>query len=74
MITLYTTDCPKCKVLEQILQQKGLSFEVSHDIDFLIEMGYQSAPILKVDAYTKEGPPAEIYMNFGEAVKWVKEH
>ncbi len=70
MITLYTTDCPKCKVLEQMLQQKGVPFEISHDIGFLIDMGYQSAPILKVNTSFNE---VDLYMTFSEAVKWVKE-
>jgi len=48
-ITLYTTHCPKCKVLEIQLQKKGLKFNTIEDEQIMIERGFSTAPILEVD-------------------------
>lgn len=62
MIILFSTNCPKCRVLEQKLNQKNIDFIVSDNIDEVIEKGFMSVPILKID---------DKYLEFGDAVKWV---
>lgn len=64
-LVLYTTHCPRCKVLEKKLQQKGLLYTENDNIDEMIEMGFKTAPLLSVDGAKP--------MDFGEAVKWIKE-
>ncbi len=64
MVILYSTGCPKCKVLEQKLRDKGIEFEVENDVDLMIEKGYLMVPVLVVDGKEYE---------FGEAVAWVNE-
>lgn len=64
MVILYTTGCPKCKVLEKKLRDKGIEFQVENDVDLMIEKGYLMAPVLVVDGKEYE---------FGEAVTWVNE-
>ena len=61
-IVLYSTHCPKCKVLETKLKQKGIEYTEINDVTELIENGYKSAPILKVN---------EKYLEFSDAVKYV---
>ena len=63
MITLYSTGCPKCKVLEKKMHNDGIEFDISDNIDELIEKGFMSAPILKVD---------DNYFEFKEAIDWLK--
>lgn len=63
-ITLYTTGCPRCNVLEKKLDAKGVDYKKNLDIDEMIAMGFSEAPLLKVD---------DRVMNFGEANKWVNE-
>jgi len=50
MVTLYSTHCPKCKVLEKKLVQSGLEHQIIDDKDAVIakgqEVGILSAPIL----------------------------
>ena len=50
MITLYSTHCPKCKVLEKKLDALGKDYEIIDDtskvVEFAQEHGYNSAPIL----------------------------
>lgn len=65
MIILYTVEnCGKCKILELKLKEKNVKFEKNENIDELINMGFRSAPILKVD---KE------YLDYGKAIKFIKE-
>lgn len=63
MITLYSTGCPKCQVLEKKLIKDGIEFSISDDIDELIEKGFMSAPILKVD---------DKFLEFKDAIDWLK--
>lgn len=63
-VILYTTGCPKCKVLEAKLKQKEIDYEEVSDISVMVNMGFMSVPILEVDG--------EI-MNFTEANTWINE-
>ena len=63
MITLYSTGCPKCQVLEKKLIKDGIEFSISDDVDELIEKGFMSAPILKVD---------DKFLEFKDAIDWLK--
>jgi len=62
MITLFSTECPKCKVLERKLNNKNITFEKSSDIQEVIDKGFMSAPVLKVD---------NVYYDFKQGVDWV---
>ena len=62
MITLFTTGCPKCRVLEKKLTDAGIDFNISNDIQEVIDQGFMTAPILKTD---------DTYLEFKEAVDWV---
>lgn len=64
-ITLYTTHCPKCRILELKLQKAGVEYNVSTDIQEMLKLGFKSAPILKID---NEEP----YL-FKEACIWADE-
>lgn len=63
MLKLYTTNCPKCKILEQLLQEKGFTYEKILDEDLMISKGFMSAPILEDGDKT---------MTFPEAMKYLK--
>lgn len=58
-ITLFSTDCPKCMVLESKLKSKGIDFEVNKNVDEMLALGMKEAPALHVT------------YNFSEAIKWV---
>jgi hypothetical protein len=64
MVTLYSTDCPRCKVLEQKLTAANIEFNINKDINILIEKGFSSAPALEVNGE---------FLDFKKAVDWVKE-
>ena len=61
---LYSTNCPRCKILEAKLNSKGIEFEIATDINEMERLGIQTAPVLKV---------AGEMMDFGRANKWVNE-
>lgn len=61
-ITLYTTHCPMCNVLEKKLNMMEIPFEINEDPNEIRKLGYLSAPILKVDEDT---------YTFKEACTWV---
>lgn len=63
MITLYTTHCPKCVVLEKKLRAKGIEFSIVEDILEMEKLGVQFAPALKIDD--------QPIMNFTNAINWV---
>ena len=60
MVVLFSTGCPKCRVLEQKLNQKNIDFTFNDNIDEIIEKGFMTAPVLKVD---------DDYLEFGQAIK-----
>lgn len=64
MLTLFSTDCPKCRVLEQKLNQNNIAFEKTSDIQEVIDKGFMSAPVLKI---------SDDYMDFVTAVAWLNE-
>jgi glutaredoxin len=46
---LYSTGCANCKTLERLLDQRGLNYEKCSDMEEMIRLGIQSAPVLEVD-------------------------
>ena len=62
MITLYTTHCPKCKVLENKLNKKNIEYNVCEDIEIIQNKNIISFPALEID--NKKS-------SFRDAVNWV---
>lgn len=63
-VTLFSTNCPKCNVLDAKLKQAGIEYDVVTDENVMIEKGFSSAPMLEVDGEE---------MGFMEALKWISE-
>ena len=63
MITLYSNDCPKCKILKFKLDSKNIQYELCSDIDIMTSKGFQTTPMLTVEEKT---------MNYLDAINWVK--
>ena len=62
MITLFSTNCPKCKVLTMKLDKKGINYTKVEDVDTMLAKGIKTAPYLEVDGEL---------MDFTQAVAWV---
>lgn len=63
MLTLYTTHCPKCKVIEAKLNAKGLEFDSVTDMDEIMNKGYQSVPVLEIDGEPMDFMKANMWIN-----------
>lgn len=63
MVILYSTNCPRCRIIEKKLQDKGIGFELFNDVDAMIAKGFKEAPKLEVDG---------MVMDFKEANEWIK--
>ena len=61
-IVLYSTGCPKCRVLEAKMKAKGIGYAEINDVDVMEAKGIMSLPMLEVDGKM---------MDFSEAIKWV---
>lgn len=59
---MYSTGCPKCRVLAKKLDSKNIQYTIVDDVNKMLEMGIVSVPYLKVD---------DVLMNYKESVEWV---
>lgn len=64
-ITLFSSGCPKCKVLEKKLIQANIKFDIESDCSGLLDMGFQFAPVLKVE---------DKYYDYINAIAWLKDY
>ena len=62
-ITLFSTNCPKCVVLEQRLRDVGVEFTVCNNMTVMRDRGFVSAPMLEVDGQM---------MDFVAAIQWLQ--
>ncbi len=62
MIVLYSTGCPKCKVLKEKLAQSNVSYKEINDVKEMEAKGIDAVPVLEVDGNM---------LDFINAVKWV---
>ncbi len=63
-MTLYSNGCQKCLILKSKLEDKGIEFEKSDDLNVIIENGFRTVPVLEVEGE---------FMGFADAVRWVNE-
>ena len=63
-MTLYTTHCPRCRVLEAALASKGAAYDTCDDAQKMIELGFTEAPVLEV---------GDRRLSYAEAMKYVME-
>ena len=63
-IILYSTGCPKCKVLKRKLEEKGIEFVENNSVEEMTELGITQVPVLSV---------CGALLDFKKAVTWVNE-
>ena len=63
-VILYSTDCPKCKLLTKKLDNKKIEYDVVNDVDIMLSKGFQTVPMLEVDGNV---------MDFITANNWINE-
>lgn len=63
-IVLYSTNCPKCKILEKKLTDKNINFTKNNNVVEMSELGIDQVPVLSID---------DNLLGFVEANKWINE-
>lgn len=63
-VVLYSTGCPRCNVLKQKLDSKGITFTEDSDVEKMLSMNITQVPVLEVDGKR---------MEFVEANSWINE-
>ena len=63
-VTLYSTHCPKCRVLENKLKEKNINYEEVNDVTIMQSLGFEFVPKLRVGN--------DVY-DFKEAMEWIGE-
>ena len=62
-IILYSTNCPKCKILKAKLDEKNIEYIINSDVNEMLSKGFKIVPVLEVD---------ERILNYLDAVKYIK--
>ena len=60
-ITLYSTNCIKCKQLEKRLNERQINYKICTDINIMKNLGISAVPYLQVN---------DELMDFAHAWKW----
>ena len=60
---LYTTHCPKCRILEHKLKAAGVAYETCDDISQMTDAGIEEVPALKL--------PSGAVLSYYQAVKYL---
>ena len=62
-IVLYSTHCPKCKILEAKLKQKSIEYTEVNDVDLMLEKGFTTIPMLEEDGEVMDFKKANDWIN-----------
>ena len=62
-VILYSTGCPQCNVLKEMLQKKNIIFQIEDNVEKMKELGFSSLPMLSID---------NKILNFKEAFNFLK--
>ena len=63
-IILYSTGCPKCKMLKKRLQEYNIPYTENNDVDEMIKLGITTVPYIQVDGEL---------LDFAASWKWTQE-
>lgn len=61
-VILYSTGCPKCRILEKKLDMANIEYEVNDSVEEMQALGFQELPKLSING--------TIY-DFIDAVQWL---
>lgn len=64
-IILYSNNCPRCRVLETKLSNANIEFEISGDMNKVMDEGFYTVPVLQV--------AEDRYLDFVKAIDWINE-
>ena len=62
-MTLFSNNCPQCKILESLLKSKNMNYIKSSHFDEIIRMEIKSVPVLKTNDNK--------YLMFNKAIEYI---
>lgn len=62
-VILYSTGCPQCNILKEMLQKKNIIFQIEDNVEKMKELGFSSLPMLSIN---------NKILNFKEAFNFLK--
>lgn len=65
MTILYSTGCPRCKILKQKLDKEGIPYTENNSAVEMLKLGIDQVPVLSVDGKQ---------LGFSAAVKWASQY
>lgn len=65
MIVLYSTNCPKCKVLKAKMNEIGIEFTENNSVEDMLALGIRQVPVLSYNGDL---------MNFNQAIQWIQNY
>lgn len=63
MVVLYSTGCPRCRMLHKLLELNDIKHEIISDISVIESKGFMEVPMLEVDGKI---------LNYKQAMDWAK--
>lgn len=61
-VILYSTHCPRCVVLENMLKEKNINYQIVTDENEILAKGFTVVPVLQVN---------DTIMSMKEAMEWI---
>lgn len=61
-VIVYSTGCPQCEALEQMLNSHQIKYTICSDREKMLSMGLTHVPVLEANG---------TLMNFKEAITWI---
>lgn len=62
-VTLYSTHCPRCNVIEKKLKQKGIEYAEINDVEIMKDKGFSTVPMLVVEGTAMDFKTANDWIN-----------
>lgn len=61
-VILYSNGCPRCRVLKQKLDSKGVAYTEESSVETMLSLGITQVPVLSVDGK---------FLPFADANGWI---
>ena len=59
---LYSTGCPACRTLKDILDSRGITYTENNNVERMLSLGFDKVPMLEVE----EG----LYLDYAAGMSW----
>jgi glutaredoxin len=64
-VVLYSTGCPKCRVLKSKLSDNGIDYKENTNVGDMIKLGIEQVPVLSIDGVLYDFKQAVNLINGG---------